>query len=71
MEEMNSQAGQRPKADLVKRSQTAIYENRFVSGELRSFEKNENSECDLVFSATKADRVLICYILIPDNSRQS
>ncbi|KAL5252449.1 hypothetical protein ACHWQZ_G015280 [Mnemiopsis leidyi] len=30
MEEMNSQAGQRPKADLVKRSQTAIYENRKI-----------------------------------------
>lgn len=30
MEDMNSKAGQRPKADLVKRSQTAIYENRLV-----------------------------------------
>eukprot|EP00116_Pleurobrachia_bachei_P009523 sb/3469785/ len=27
MEDMNSKAGQRPKAELVKRSQTAIYEN--------------------------------------------
>lgn len=30
MDEMNSQANQRPKADLVKRSQTAIYENRKI-----------------------------------------
>ena len=28
MDEMNVQAGQRPKAELVKRSQTAIFENR-------------------------------------------
>jgi len=30
MDEMNVQAGQRPKAELVKRSQTAIFENRKI-----------------------------------------
>ena len=37
MEEMNCQAGQRPKADLVKRSQTAIYENRWARLVQRSY----------------------------------